>query len=78
MVSALGPRVKRHQLVETTGRNIHYMNGNIDVLWLPLSNHELKVETPYHDNDLILTPIYITTKWMAVNLKLPGISHGRF
>jgi hypothetical protein len=34
----------------------------------------LKVETPYHDNDLILTPIiYITIKWLAVNLKLPEL-----
>jgi hypothetical protein len=32
-----------------------------------------KVETPYHDNDLILTPI---TKWLVVNMELPGTSHG--
>jgi hypothetical protein len=37
-----------------------------------------KVETPYHDNDMILTLIIITTKWLAVSLKLSGTSHGWF
>ena len=37
-----------------------------------------KVETPYHDNDLILTPLIPPQKWLALNLKLPGTSHGQF
>jgi hypothetical protein len=37
-----------------------------------------KVDTPYHDNDLNLDSYNITTKWLAVNLKLPGTSHGQF
>ena len=44
----------------------------------PLDLQTIKVETPYHDNDLILTPYNITTKWLIVNLKLPETSHGRF
>jgi hypothetical protein len=37
-----------------------------------------KVETPYHDNDLIPTPINITTKWLTVNLKMPELHMGGF
>jgi hypothetical protein len=37
-----------------------------------------KVETPYHDDDLILTPIISPQKWVAANLKLPETSHGWF
>ena len=36
-----------------------------------------KVETPCHDNDLIMIS-NITTKWLKVNMKLSGISHGQF
>ena len=38
----------------------------------------IKVETPYHENDLILTPKLSPQKWLTVNMKLPGTSHGRF
>ena len=37
-----------------------------------------KVETPNHDNDLIMTPILSPQSDWSVNLKLPGTSHGRF
>jgi hypothetical protein len=44
----------------------------------PLNLIMIKVETPYHDNDLILTPIISPQKWLTMNLKLYGTSYERF
>jgi hypothetical protein len=43
-----------------------------------LTSIRVKVETPYHDNDLIMTPIISPQSGLTTNVKLPGTSHGGF